>query len=184
MSRIAASLLMIITVRKGLVRVLLRFVHILTELDAEIDKLLELAISKVWMSRDFRPHRQHLGVPAASFVREAWAASGQPSISIPSVWRGTGIRRPPTCHPALTGRSHDWASGTTICQRDWRHRCRRRIQLAPAAAASNTKHGDSGRHLKCRASSMPKARDQQIGQSRARRQPCSLQPSLRSSRNT
>jgi hypothetical protein len=59
---------------------------ILTELDAETDMLLELAMSKVWTSREFRPHRQHLGVLAASFLREARAASGQPSISIPSVW--------------------------------------------------------------------------------------------------
>jgi hypothetical protein len=59
---------------------------ILSELDAETDKLLELAMSKVWMSRDFRPHRQHLGVLAARFLREARAGSGQPPISIPSVW--------------------------------------------------------------------------------------------------
>jgi hypothetical protein len=59
---------------------------ILTELDAETDKLLELAMSKVWMSREFRPHRQHLGALAASFLREARAASGQPPISIASVW--------------------------------------------------------------------------------------------------
>jgi hypothetical protein len=59
---------------------------ILTELDAETDRLLQLAMGKVWMSREFRPHRQDLGVLAASYLREVRAAAGQPPISIPSVW--------------------------------------------------------------------------------------------------
>jgi hypothetical protein len=59
---------------------------LLGEIDAETDKLLELAMSKSWRSREFRPHRQHLGVLAASYLRAVRTASGQPAVAIPSLW--------------------------------------------------------------------------------------------------
>ena len=59
---------------------------LLAQLDAETDKLLELAMSKSWRSRDFRPHRQHLGALAASYLRAVRTASGQPAVAIPSLW--------------------------------------------------------------------------------------------------
>lgn len=59
---------------------------LLAELDAETDKLLELAMSKSWRSREFRPHRQRLGALAASYLRAVRTASGQSAVTIPSLW--------------------------------------------------------------------------------------------------
>jgi len=63
-----------------------RELDLLAELDTETDELLGKAMSKEWLSRDFRPHRQQLGALAASFLREARAASGQVALQLPSLW--------------------------------------------------------------------------------------------------
>jgi hypothetical protein len=55
-------------------------------LDREVDRLLELALGKVWSRAEFREERRSLGRLAATYLNASRAEVGWPPIPIDTVW--------------------------------------------------------------------------------------------------
>jgi len=56
------------------------------ELDREVDRLLDLAVSRRWNPGEFREERIMLGRMAADYLRRARTIAGLPDIGLPSIW--------------------------------------------------------------------------------------------------
>ena len=56
------------------------------KLDREIDRLLDLAVSRRWERGEFREERILLGRMAAEYLRRARKIAGLPDIELPSIW--------------------------------------------------------------------------------------------------
>jgi hypothetical protein len=56
------------------------------ELDREVDRLLDLAVSRIWTRTEFRRERASLGRMAAEYLRLARNLAGLPDIELPSIW--------------------------------------------------------------------------------------------------
>jgi hypothetical protein len=55
-------------------------------LDREVDRLLELAIERIWTRTEFRRERLQLGRMAAEYLNLARNLAGLPNIELPSIW--------------------------------------------------------------------------------------------------
>lgn len=55
-------------------------------LDREVDRLLDLAVSRQWSRGQFREERIILGRMAAEYLRRARKVAGLPDIELPSIW--------------------------------------------------------------------------------------------------
>jgi hypothetical protein len=56
------------------------------ELDREVDRLLDLAVSRIWTRTAFRRERADLGRMAAEYLRLSRSLAGLPDIELPSIW--------------------------------------------------------------------------------------------------
>jgi hypothetical protein len=56
------------------------------QLDREVDRLLDLAVSRRWKRREFRKERIKLGRMAAEYLRRARKFAELPDIELPSIW--------------------------------------------------------------------------------------------------
>ena len=56
------------------------------ELDREVDRLVDLAVSRIWTRTEFRHERASLGRMAAEYLRLARSLAGLPDIELPSIW--------------------------------------------------------------------------------------------------
>lgn len=56
------------------------------ELDREVDRLVDLAVSRIWTRTEFRRERASLGRMAAEYLRLARSLAGLPDIELPSIW--------------------------------------------------------------------------------------------------
>jgi hypothetical protein len=56
------------------------------ELDQEVDRLLDLAVTRIWTRTQFRRERARLGQMAAEYLRETRRLAGLPDITLPSIW--------------------------------------------------------------------------------------------------
>jgi hypothetical protein len=56
------------------------------ELDREVDRLVDLAVSRIWTRTEFRQERASLGRMAAEYLRLARSLAGLPDIELPSIW--------------------------------------------------------------------------------------------------
>ena len=56
------------------------------ELDREVDRLLDLAVSRQWNRGEFREERIKLGRMAAEYLRRARKTAELPDIELPSIW--------------------------------------------------------------------------------------------------
>jgi hypothetical protein len=65
----------------------------LDDIDREVDRLLDLALSKQWKSREFRVERQGLGRLAAAYLVEVRSNAGQKPIQIETLWSWDGTER-------------------------------------------------------------------------------------------
>lgn len=63
-----------------------RIADIVQGLDREVDRLLELALGKVWSRAQFREERRSLGRLAATYLNASRAEVGWPPIPIGTVW--------------------------------------------------------------------------------------------------
>ena len=70
------------------------------ELDREVDRLLDLAVARVWTRAEFRRERARLGRMAAAHLRLARTAAGLPGIELRSIWTWDDVPE-----PALAGDS-------------------------------------------------------------------------------
>jgi hypothetical protein len=59
-------------------------------LDREVDRLLDLALSRQWAITDFRTERVTLGRLAADYLVEARRETGARDISVKSIWAWDG----------------------------------------------------------------------------------------------
>ncbi|HUC22271.1 MAG TPA: hypothetical protein VMA73_06150 [Streptosporangiaceae bacterium] len=55
-------------------------------LDREVDRLLELAVGRIWTRTEFRRERQQLGRMAAEYLNLGRDLAGLPSLELPSIW--------------------------------------------------------------------------------------------------
>lgn len=55
-------------------------------LDREVDRLLEVAVGRIWTRTEFRHERQQLGRMAAEYLNLARHLAGLPSLKLPSIW--------------------------------------------------------------------------------------------------
>ena len=53
---------------------------------AEVDRLLEVAVGRIWTRTEFRHERQQLGRMAAEYLNLARHLAGLPSLKLPSIW--------------------------------------------------------------------------------------------------
>lgn len=60
--------------------------QLLTQLDRELDLVLEAAILKRWDPSDFRLQRARLGELASQYVRAARTTANEGSADLPSIW--------------------------------------------------------------------------------------------------
>jgi hypothetical protein len=56
------------------------------ELDREVDRLVDLAVSQIWTRTEFRQERAKLGRMAAEYLRLTRSLAGLPDIELPSIW--------------------------------------------------------------------------------------------------
>ena len=56
------------------------------KLDREVDRLLDLAVSRQWTRKEFREERVRLGRMAAEYLRLARKLAGLPDIELSSIW--------------------------------------------------------------------------------------------------
>jgi hypothetical protein len=56
------------------------------ELDREVDRLVDLAVAKIWTRTEFRQERARLGRMAAEYLKLARNLAGLPDIELPSIW--------------------------------------------------------------------------------------------------
>lgn len=69
------------------------------ELDREVDRLLDLAVSRRWKRGEFRAEPIRLGRMAAEYLRRARRIAGLPDIELPSIWAwDEGSDRPGSGH--------------------------------------------------------------------------------------
>lgn len=59
---------------------------LLADLDRELDRMLEAAISKQWDPSDFRLERANLGAMASQYVRLARHTANEGKADLPSLW--------------------------------------------------------------------------------------------------
>lgn len=59
---------------------------LLAELDQELDRVLEAAISKQWDATDFRSERRRLGELASAYIRAARHTANEGDADAPSIW--------------------------------------------------------------------------------------------------
>ena len=58
----------------------------LQRIDAELDRVLDAALSRQWMSRDFRVERERLGVLGADYLNLVRRTEALPPTEIASLW--------------------------------------------------------------------------------------------------
>jgi hypothetical protein len=56
------------------------------QLDREVDRLVDLAVTKSWTRTEFRQERARLGRMAAEYLKLARSLAGLPDIELPSIW--------------------------------------------------------------------------------------------------
>jgi hypothetical protein len=55
-------------------------------LDHEVDRLLDLAVARIWTRTEFRKERANLGRMAAEYLKLSRRISGLPDIELRSIW--------------------------------------------------------------------------------------------------
>jgi hypothetical protein len=75
-------------------------------LDREVDRLLDLAMSRSWQREEFREQRRELGRLAAGYLQEARRVSGLPDVEIRSIWAWDVAPQTDTYVPSATRKIH------------------------------------------------------------------------------
>lgn len=61
-------------------------IGLLQEIDTELDSMMDAALSKQWVSRDFRGEREQLGRLGASYMNRVRVDEGLEATGITSLW--------------------------------------------------------------------------------------------------